>query len=187
MRKLLWAALFGSLCLSPALAGGPSTSPHPVFTVPLPQEGRGKTTITFSEFPVGTPISNQYQDLGVLFSGDDPFITTDGSNPDSPVLSGTPLFFGKIVVKFIRPATGKPRPLSTFAFEAGYFDSLNSVVIRLFDKNGKEVASLSNTKLGIQRFKFKNLKPKIASFQIKPEKDEPAGFAIDNVQFPKAK
>lgn len=46
--------------------------------------------ITFSEFAVGTSISTQYQNIGITFGGSGPFITTDGANPTSPVLSGTP-------------------------------------------------------------------------------------------------
>src|SRR5689334_14810164 len=44
-------------------------------------------TITFSEFPEGTSITNQYQSSGIIFGGDSPFVTGDSSNPTSPVLS----------------------------------------------------------------------------------------------------
>ena len=47
-------------------------------------------TITFSEYPLDTAISNQYASQGIIFGGDSPFISTDSANPTSPVLSGTP-------------------------------------------------------------------------------------------------
>ena len=35
--------------------------------------------ITFDEFPEGTYITDQYSYMGIIFGGDDPFITTDPS------------------------------------------------------------------------------------------------------------
>jgi hypothetical protein len=49
--------------------------------------------LTFSEFPVGTVITNQYAADGITFSaltGNAPIIANDGAMPDSPVLSPNP-------------------------------------------------------------------------------------------------
>ncbi len=68
--------------------------------------------ITFSEYPMWTAISNQYESQGIIFNGDSPFITSDGANPTSPILSGTPLFSGRVGGQFTNP-------VNSFQVEAG--------------------------------------------------------------------
>src|SRR5690348_14286516 len=85
--------------------GGPSTSPNAgQDRSPAPPAPRAANVITFSEYPAGTAISNQYANKGIIFGGSTPFITPDGSNPTSPVLSGTPLFQGAIEGTFVSPS-----------------------------------------------------------------------------------
>lgn len=56
--------------------------------------------LAFSEFPVGTTITTQYQGKGFDFPASPAVqIVSDSSNPTSPVLSGTPKFQGPIVVR----------------------------------------------------------------------------------------
>ena len=50
------------------------------------------------------------------------FITTDGANPTSPVLSGTPRFDGSIAVWF-------STPVAAVGLDGGFFDGLNSTSI----------------------------------------------------------
>lgn len=149
-------------------------------TSPLNAPALFSSLITFSEFPVGTSIANQYQPQGILFGGDSPFITTDGANPTSPVLSGTPLFFGSITGTFVDPATGSPVVVTSFSLDAGYFDGLGTFDLSWFNKDGALLGSESNTEIGIQTFTVTGVG--IASFQVSDGSDA-AGFAIDNVAF----
>lgn len=137
--------------------------------------------ITFSEFPIGTPISSQYQDLGIIFEGSGPFITTDGANPTSPVLSGSPRFEGDITGKFVEPGTDRPTVVKSFTFDAGYFDDFGSTRIEWFDPEGQKLGQSINSQLGIERLTFEG--GNIASWRISVAENEPAGYAIDNVSF----
>ena len=49
----------------------------------------GTTTIAFSEFAVGTYVTNQYRNVGIEFTGDSPFITTDIANSGSQCFPDT--------------------------------------------------------------------------------------------------
>jgi hypothetical protein len=137
-------------------------------------------TISFSEFPVGTSIYDQYASHGILFTGDSPFITTDGANPTSPVLSGTPRFFGRISGNFVDPNDPtKPVVVQSFRMDGGYFDSIGSVRIEWFDKNGVKLGQRANSKLAIENFEIRDAGG-IASWSIGIFADEPAGYGIDN-------
>lgn len=149
-------------------------------TSPLNAPALFSSLITFSEFPVGTSIANQYQPQGILFGGDSPFITTDSSNPTSPVLSGTPLFFGSITGTFVDPATGSPVVVTSFSLDAGFFDGLGTFDLSWFNKDGVLLGSESNTEIGIQTFTVTGVG--IASFHVSGGSDA-AGFAIDNIAF----
>jgi hypothetical protein len=137
--------------------------------------------ITFSEFPVGTHISNQYQPEGILFGGDSPFITTDGANPTSPVLSGTPLFNGSITGTFVTPG-GKLRTVSRLSLDVGYIDTPGTVQVTALGANGKIIKTVLVEQLGIVPVTIQGAA--IASFSVGEVSQEPAGFAIDNVSFP---
>lgn len=162
-----------------------STSPSHV----APQQGvtplvtpSCSNNITFNEYPVGTPITTQYSNKGIIFGGDSPFITTDGANPTSPVLSGSPQFQGAIEGSFVDPKDGvTPAVAVNFQLDGGYFDSLNSTVLKLYDSQGKLIGQQTNTALGIFTFTVNNLP--VAKWRIESVGDEPAGFAIDNVCF----
>lgn len=139
-------------------------------------------SITFSEFPIDTSISNQYSSRGIIFGGDSPFISPDGSNPTSPVLSGTPRFRGDIEGTFVDPSDGvTPVVVESFTLDAGYFDELASTRIEWFDLNGRKLGQRTNTSYGIETFKIEG--GDIARWRISIIKTEPAGYAIDNVSF----
>ena len=78
------------------------------------QKVNNENTITFSEFSSGTKITDQYADRGIIFKGDSPFITSDGANPTSPVLSGSPRFNGAIEGHFVDPITHEPTIVNHF-------------------------------------------------------------------------
>ncbi len=162
-------------------AGGGSTSP----TTPSPSapatEGLGVPpgAITFSEFPLGTAITTQYRSRGIVFSGDSPFITTDSSNPTSPVLSGTPLFAGEIRGTFVDPVSGAARTVGGFSLDVGYINTPGSVKVIVYGRSGSRIGQLSADGVGIVR--IDSTFAGAASFLVKALSSEPAGFAIDNV------
>lgn len=138
--------------------------------------------ITFSEFSVNTSITSQYRSRGILFSGDRPFITTDRSNPTSPVLSGSPQFHGEIRGTFVHPDSGRPRTVDSFMLDLGYIDTPGSVKVIVYDLAGNRIGTLSADRTGIVRITSNFARA--ASFLVKALSNEPAGFAIDNLLFP---
>lgn len=106
------------------------------------------------------------------------FITGDGANPTSPVLSGSPTFNGPIAVLFDSDQSG-------VGFDGGFFNAAGSTAITAFDRAGNRLGSVSNTGLGIE---FLGLvtsdgAPQIAGVFLELVGPEPAGFAIDNLRF----
>lgn len=145
----------------------------------LVSESMAYDSITFSEFALNTNISNQYADKGVIFSGDNPFITQDSANPTSPVLSGSPRFQGRIEGSFVDPEDGiSPISVKGFEVDAGYFDAIGSTKIEWFDKDGNKLGQRANTRYAIQNFKIEG--GNISSWKIGIFENEPAGYAIDN-------
>jgi hypothetical protein len=161
-----------------------STSPYVVNAEidRLQQDEQAFDTITFSEFPVGTYITYQYSDRGIIFGGDSPYIYKDGSNPTSPVLTGTPLFHGAIEGSFVNPIDGiTPITISAFSLDAGYFNSLGSTRIEWFDQYGSKLGEQVNSTLGIERFNIEGCNCNFSSWRIEIIESETAGFAIDNL------
>ncbi|MFZ2412146.1 MAG: D-Ala-D-Ala carboxypeptidase family metallohydrolase [Candidatus Methanoperedens sp.] len=152
-------------------------------TVPLPSPPPFNTVITFSEFALGTYISNQYQSNAIIFGGDNPFISSDYSNPTSPVLSGVPLFFGAIEGRFVNPESGNPITVDGFTLDAGYFDNVRSVKLRWYDSTGAVIGTKVNTETGIQKFVISSKRRPISYWRISTIGSEPNGYAIDNVMF----
>ena len=146
-----------------------------------PQTEQG--TITFSEFPDGTDITNQYQPNGIDFGGDSPFITDDGSNPTSPVLSGTPLFFGTVTGTFVQP-DGTPRTVDSFSLDVGYIDTSGSTEVIAYDSSGNVLDTVPVDNYGIVNVIVSA--PGTASFSVQavdPSNPDPNGWAIDNLSF----
>jgi RHS repeat-associated protein len=140
-------------------------------------------TITFSEFPDGTSITNQYQPSGIIFGGDSPFITDDGANPTSPVLSGTPQFYGSITGTFVEP-DGTARTVDNFSLDVGYIDTPGSTEVVAFDSDGNVLDAEPIEDTGIVNVSVST--PGIASFEVEsvdPSNPDPNGWAIDNVAF----
>lgn len=106
------------------------------------------------------------------------FVTSDGSNPTSPVLSGTPTFNGPIAVLFSTDQYG-------VGFDAGYFNAIASTGITAFDRQGNLLGTVSNTGLGIEFLGLvtDNGVAEIAGVFLDLVGNEPAGFAIDNLRF----
>lgn len=148
---------------------------------PLSLPAGASDVITFDEFPVGTYITNQYQDVGIIFGGDAPVITPDGANPTSPVLAGTipDLFRGDITGTFVVPGTDTPTTVCAFGFDAGYFDDIGSTSIEWFDEYGNSLGIIYNSQTVIEHFAIEG--SNIASWEIAEIAFDL--FAIDNVWF----
>lgn len=109
------------------------------------------------------------------------FITGDGANPTSPVLSGSPTFNGPIAVLF-------DRDMVAVGFDGGYFNAIGSTGITAFARDGSLLGTIANTTIGIE---FLGLVTndglaKIAGVFLDMVGSEPAGFAIDNLRFGRA-
>lgn len=143
------------------------------------------TTITFSDLPGGSPVTTGYRTRGILFygglPGSDPFITVDGSNPTSPVLSGTPLFSGPIGARFVIPGTNAPTTVDSFSLDVGYINSPGAVAVFAYGLGGALLKQVPASSIGINAITV--AAPGIASFVVEAVTDEPFGFAIDNVSF----
>jgi hypothetical protein len=138
--------------------------------------------ITFSEYPVGTYIDSQYAAEGIVFGGDSPFISTDGANPTSPVLSGSPRFFGSVEGAFVDPSDGStPAVVESFSVDAGYFDELSTTRLEWFDPDNNKLGQASNSQYGIENFHVSG--GNIARWKFSIFAVEPAGYAVDNVIF----
>ncbi|MCW8092564.1 PEP-CTERM sorting domain-containing protein [Alteromonas sp. ASW11-130] len=157
-------------------AGDPDVSFDGWFT------GQSLSTVPGTDCPgsaptacvVGTPTGP----LSLDGSSPDTFITTDGSNPTSPVLSGTPRFSGPIAILFSTDQFG-------VGFDGGFFDLAGSTAITAFDRAGGLLGSVSNTGTGIE---FLGLvtdddTASIAGVFLDLIGSEPFGFAIDNIRF----
>lgn len=123
---------------------------------------------------IGTPTAS----LSLDPTSPDTFITTDGANPTSPVLSGTPRFNGAISILFDTDLAG-------VGLDGGYFDAIGGTAITAFDRAGNIIGSVLNEGLGIE---FLGLVTEdgsnaIAGLQFSLVGAEPAGFAIDNLRF----
>ncbi len=106
------------------------------------------------------------------------FITNDGSNPSSPVLSGSPTFNGPISVLF-------SKPVAAVGLDGGYFDAIGGTSIEAFGANGASLGIVKNAQLGIEFFGLADASGDnvIAGISFYITGDEPAGFAIDNLTF----
>ncbi|WP_253201435.1 PEPxxWA-CTERM sorting domain-containing protein [Sphingomonas quercus] len=117
---------------------------------------------------------------GLALDGNAPatFITSDGSNPTSPVLSGSPQFDGPISVLFSvdQLAVG---------FDGGFFNAVGSTGIRAFDRQGNILGTVANLQEGIEFLGLATTDglARIAGVQLTLVGSEPAGFAIDNLRF----
>lgn len=106
------------------------------------------------------------------------FITNDGANPTSPVLSGTPTFNGAISIFFDTDLAG-------VGLDGGFFDAIGGTAITAFDRAGNVIGSVQNETTGIE---FLGLVTDgnvntIAGLQFSLVGSEPAGFGIDNLRF----
>ncbi len=158
--------------------------------------GAGSPTVTFDGYFSGqmlsaTPgtdcpgaaasacvVGNPTDPLSLDAASPDTSIVSDGANPTSPVLSGSPIFNGPIAILFDTDQVG-------VGFDGGYFNAVASTGITAFARDGTLLGTVANTGLGIE---FLGLvtddgSAQIAGVFLDLVGAEPAGFAIDNVRF----
>ncbi len=132
---------------------------------------------TVTGFGVGTLSGNPTGPLS-LNTSVNASIRGDGSNPTSPVLSGTPMFNGPVVMLF-------STPVGFVALDGGFFDALNGTSITGYSANGAALGSFTNQSLGIETYGFATAdgSNSISGLAFYITGNEPGGFAIDNVRF----
>jgi hypothetical protein len=158
--------------------------------------GAGAPTVTFAGYFSGQSLSatpgadcpgaaasacvvgNPTGPLSLSAGSPNTFITGDGSNPTSPVLSGSPTFNGPIAILFDTDQFG-------VGFDGGYFNAVGSTGITAFARDGTLLGTVSNTGIGIEFLGLVSTDPSqgIAGVFLDLVGSEPAGFAIDNVRF----
>ena len=174
----------------PTPSSGPPIAGDPVRQAAAAPSARliavpGGTTITFEDLFNQWRVSDEYKGRGILFFGDSntrrPFTTGDGSNPTSPVLSGDPLFHGTVGGRFVLPGTTTPTTVGSFSLDVGYINAPGSVRISAFGLDGGLLKQVFANSTGIYTVTVSAAG--IARFKVEEVSDEPAGFAIDNVNF----
>lgn len=138
------------------------------------QTGAGSPVTLTDHTPTGP--------LTLLAASPNTFITTDGANPTSPVLSGTPTYNGVISILF-------STNVGAVGLDGGYFDAAHSTTIEAYDENGNVLGSVTNNGTGIEFFGLADAGGlnTIRGISFFITGAEPAGFAIDNVTFGSAR
>ncbi len=140
--------------------------------------------ITFSEYPVGTVISNQYAGQGVLFLPGTitprlPQISPHPPMPTEPVLrpTGEPDYYmyqGDFWMQFTAP-------VAEVTFLSGYWDAAGLGEIKVYNPGMSLLTSLSNTNVGPDTISISGL-GRIGYVYFNSHGD-PSGADIDNLAF----
>ncbi len=164
---------------------------NPTYTPALYGGGAGAPTVTFNGYftgqslgagcggaPTGCVVGSPTGPLSLDPLSPFTSIVNDGAAPNSPVLSGSPIFNGPIAILFDRDLAG-------VGFDAGFFNAVGGTAITAFAADGSLLGSVSNEGLGIE---FLGLvtndgQDRIRGVLFSLVGDEPAGFAIDSLRF----
>jgi hypothetical protein len=168
-------------------AGHPVGQTNPVYN--LATASLGNVTVSFGQSFVGQTVAGS--DVRTItgtptgpltLNAVGTEIVTDGANPTSPVLSGSPIFNGPISMLF---STG----VAFVGLNGGYFDAIGGTSIQAFDANGVSLGSVTNSKLGIEFLGLSMVSGAnvIRGLSFYITGSEPDGFAIDNVTFGSAR
>lgn len=131
--------------------------------------------------PSGCVIGKPLAPLRLAANAPQVFITDDGSNPDSPSLSGSPRFNGPVSFVFDKDIAG-------IGLAGGYFDNINGTAIQAFDRQGNLLGGVLNLRTGMDYMALvtEDGTDRIAGVQFSIVGAEGAGFAVDNVSFAKS-
>lgn len=166
-------------------AGHPGGQTNPVYNfTALP--GLGDMTVSFAgAFTGQTVTGTSVQTLAGAPTGPlslntsyTTFITGDGANPTSPVLSGSPTFNGPIVMLF-------SKPVGAVGLSGGFFDAIGGTSITAYNALGTALGTMTNTSYGVEFYGLAvgSGLNEISGLAFYITGNEPAGFAIDNVTF----
>ncbi len=173
----------------------PLATNNPVYPAASYGGGASSPTVTFQGFfagqslgtaatcPTGAALTGcvvgaPTNPLTLLASSPNAFIQNDGSNPTSPILSGTPLFNGAIAMHFSSNQ-------AAVGLDGGFFNAVGGTAITAFRRDGTVIGSVSNIGTGIEFLGLATADrtETIAGLLFSLVGAEPAGFAIDNVRF----
>lgn len=171
---------------------------NPVYTPASYGGGAGAPTVTFGGYfngqslgtvgtcPAGSAVTgcvvgSPTSVLTLAPNSPTTSIVSDGANPTSPVLSGSPTFNGPISILFDTDLVG-------VGLTGGFFNAIGGTAITAFDRAGNLLGSVTNASLGIEFLGLGNDNgiANIAGLQFSLVGAEPAGFAIDNLRFGRA-
>ena len=136
--------------------------------------------LPLGSLPLGTYVTSQFAKDGIIFSGQSPFITDDGSSSVNPTLSGSPLFQGTIVGTFVKPGTQQPATVDDFSVEVGYIDNPDSTQMTVYNSMGQQLGVLVATQYGFNQ--LYSTFPGAASFSVSSVSEEDAGWELNTIQ-----
>ena len=136
--------------------------------------------LPLGDLPLGTYVTNQFAKDGIVFSGQSPFITDDGSSDVNPTISGSPLFQGTVVGTFVKPGTNNPATVNDFSVSVGYIDNPGSTQMTVYDSKGNQLGVLVATQEGFNQ--LYSTFPDAASFSVSSVAGEPAGWELNTIQ-----
>jgi lysophospholipase L1-like esterase len=128
----------------------------------------------------GTYVTKQFDQDGIVFSGQSPFITDDGASDVNPTLSGSPLFHGTVVGTFVKHGTNQPATVNDFSVEVGYIDDPGSTQMTVYNSKGKQIGVLVATQEGFNQ--LYSTFPDVASFSVSSVTGETAGWELNTIQ-----
>ena len=164
---------------APATYGGSAGSPTVTFEGYFTGQSLGvAATCPPGAALTGCVVGSPTGPLTLDFLAPNTSIVSEGANPTSPVLSGSPTFNGPISILFNVDLAG-------VGLDGGFFNAIGGTAITAFDRNGNILGSVTNTGLGIEFLGLvtDNGANAIAGLQFSLVGAEPAGFAIDNLRF----
>jgi hypothetical protein len=162
---------------APALYGGGATSP----TVTFGGWFSGQSLVAGGcngGAPTGCVGGTPTGPLSLDPASPHTFTANDSSNPNSPVLSGSPLFNGPIAIQFSTPQSG-------VGLIGGFFDALESTAITAYDSSGNVLGTIANDQLGLEFLGLvtSDNSALIAGLLFSVVGPEPFGFAVDDIRF----
>ena len=166
----------------PHSTAGPGHSPAAAKPADAGEAGRSvDSTLPLGTIPLGTDLSNQFEAEGILFSGQQPFITDDASSSVNPTISGTPIFNGTIEGSFVTPGTTDPSTVNEFSLSVGYIDNPGSVIVTVLGSQGQQLGVLTANQYGFDEIVSNFVGA--ASFIVSEVSFEDAGWEINSITF----
>jgi len=128
--------------------------------------------------PDGCVVGTALSPLRLARNAPPTFIAEDGSNPNSPSLSGSPRFNGPVSMVFDKDVAG-------VGLAGGFFNAVRSTAIQAFDRNGVLIGGVKNLREGMEYLALvtEDGANRIAGLQFSLVGAEPAGYAIDDLTF----